>query len=70
MRTKSIDEDKAAEYIMRQIDSLRLYAAEIGEDDVVEKLEEAFNGILGRYHARKIERLNLDLNLGLNPQHR
>jgi hypothetical protein len=59
MTSAHLNEDKAAEYVMQKIDELRIYAAAIGEDDAIEKLEEAFQGVLGRYHARKIEALRL-----------
>lgn len=55
MASAHLNEDKAAEFIMQKIDELRIYAAVIGEDDAIEKLEEAFQGVLGRYHARRIE---------------
>jgi hypothetical protein len=51
-------DDQAAEFILRRIDELRIFAAQIGEDEAVEQLEDAFSGVLNRYQERKIRALN------------
>ncbi|MGN6424387.1 MAG: hypothetical protein ACTHLA_13865 [Asticcacaulis sp.] len=51
-------DDQVAEFVLKRIDELRVFAAQIGEDEAVEQLEDAFSGVLNRYQERKIQALN------------
>lgn len=58
MGASRLTDDQAAEILLKRIDQIRSLAAQIGEDDAVEQIEDIFQEILNRWLNKRIDALN------------